>query len=201
VIGEIGLRWIVTLAFAAAGAFCLYRCVRHGSAAHRVCDVLHALMCAAMVAMAWPGAMNVARIPQIVFFTVAAAWFAGLLVIGRRAAGRLSLGHHALMMAGMAWMVLVMPSAMSGTMTSESASGEHAGMAMGGTTTMTGDAPAHVTIVAVVLAAVFLVAGTTWLARAIDTGRTESTLRLPAAGLAVNGVMSLGMALMATLLI
>jgi hypothetical protein len=199
VITEVGLRWIVTVAFAAAGAFCLYRCVRHGSAVHRVCDVLHALMCAAMVAMAWPGAMNVARIPQIVFFAVAALWFAGMLVLGRK--NRLSLGHHALMMAGMAWMVLVMPWAMSGRATSASASGDHAGMAMGGTTTMIGDAPAHVTIVAGVLAVVFLVAGISWLARAIDTGRGDSTLRLRTAGLTVNGVMSLGMALMATLLI
>ncbi len=198
---ETGLRWIVTLAFAAAGAFCLYRCLRHGSAAHRVCDVLHALMCAGMVAMAWPAAMTVARVPQIVLFAVAAVWFAGMLVIGRR--NRLSLGVHALMMAGMAWMVLVMPWAMAGTPTSApaAASGDHAGMAMGGTVTMLGDAPAHVTIVAVVLALVFLVAGTGWLARAIDTGRGDRRLRLPTAGLAVNGVMSLGMALMATLLI
>ena len=198
-ITEVGLRWIVTVAFAAAGAFCLYRCVRHGSAVHRVCDVLHALMCAAMVAMAWPGAMNVARIPQIVFFAVAALWFAGMPVMGRK--NWLSLGHHALMMAGMAWMVLVMSWAMSGPVTSASASGEHAGMAMGGTTTMIGDAPAHVTIVAGVLAVVFLVAGISWLARAIDTGRGDSTLRLRTAGLTVNGVMSLGMALMATVLI
>jgi len=199
VITEIGLRWIVTLAFAAAGAFCLYRCVRHGSAVHRVRDVLHLLMCAGMVAMAWPGAMHVARIPQIVVFAVAAAWFAGMLVVGRK--NRLSPGHHALMMAGMAWMVRVMPLAMSGTATPASGSDEHAGMAMGATTTMTGDTPAHVTIVAVVLAVVFLAAGISRLARAIDTGRGDSTPRLRTAGLGVDGVMSLGMALMATLLI
>ncbi|MEV6871807.1 DUF5134 domain-containing protein [Amycolatopsis sp. NPDC051128] len=204
-IGELGLRWIFTLAFAAAGAFCLYRCVRHGTVAHRVCDALHALMCAAMVAMAWPAAMNVARVPQILFFAVAALWFAGMLVAGRGGSGRLSLGHHALMMAGMAWMVLVMPLAMSGTMTSAPASapasGDHAGMTMGAATTMMGDAPAHVTIVAAVLAVVFLVAGTAWMARAIDAGRGDSTLRLRTAGLVANAVMSLGMALMAAVLV
>jgi hypothetical protein len=202
VIGELGLRWIVTLAFAAAGAFCLYRCVRHGSATHRVCDVLHALMCAGMVAMAWPAAMNVARVPQIVFFAVAALWFAGMVVAGRK--NRLALGYHALMMAGMAWMVLVMPLVMSGAMTASSSgagSGDHAGMAMGGATTMIGDSPAHVTIVAAVLAVVFLVAGTAWMARAVDAGRGDSSLRLPTAGLIANGVMGLGMALMAAVLI
>src|SRR4051812_47717582 len=144
-IGELGLRWIVTLAFAAAGAFCLYRCVRQGSAAHRVCDVLHALMCAGMVAMAWPAAMDVARVPQIVFLAVAALWFAGMVVAGRK--NRLALGYHALMMAGMAWMVLVMPLAMAGAMPASSGagSGDHAGMAMGGATTMIGDSPVHVT--------------------------------------------------------
>jgi uncharacterized protein DUF5134 len=201
VIGELGLRWIFTLAFAAAGAFCLYRCVRHGTAAHRVCDALHALMCAAMVAMAWPAAMNVARVPQILFFAVAALWFAGMIVAGRGGSGRLSLGHHALMMAGMAWMVLVMPLAMSGTASTPASGDHHAGMTMGGTTTMIGDAPAHVTIVAAVLAVVFLVAGTAWMARAIDAGRGDRTIRLGTAGLVANAVMSLGMALMAAVLV
>jgi hypothetical protein len=203
VIGELGLRWIVTLAFAAAGAFCLYRCVRQGSAAHRVCDVLHALMCAGMVAMAWPAAMDVARVPQIVFFAVAALWFAGMVVAGRT--NRLALGYHALMMAGMAWMVLVMPLAMAGAMPASSGagsgSGDHAGMAMGGATTMIGDSPVHVTIVAAVLTVVFLVAGTAWMARAVDAGRGDSSLRLRTAGLVTNGVMGLGMALMAAVLI
>jgi hypothetical protein len=107
-------------------------------------------------------------------------------------------------MAGMAWMVLVMPLVMAGAMTAASSgagSGDHAGMAMGGTTTMIGDSPAHVTIVAAVLAVVFLVAGTAWMARAVDAGRGDSSLRLPTAGLIANGVMGLGMALMAAVLI
>jgi hypothetical protein len=203
-ITETGLRWIVTLAFVATGAFCLYRLVRHGSAVHRVCDVLHVLMSAGMVAMAWPGAMNFARVPQVLLFAAAAAWFVGMLVLGGEGHAthrRLSLGHYALMMGGMAWMVLVMPLAMTGMVMSAPASGEHAGMSMGGGLMMGGNAPLHVVIVAVVLAAVLLVAGIGWLAQAIDTGRADGTLRLRTAGLAVDGVMSLGMALMAAVLI
>ncbi|WP_236796323.1 DUF5134 domain-containing protein [Amycolatopsis sp. GM8] len=187
-ITELGLRWGVTLVFAVAGGFCLYRCLSHGPATHRVADVLHTLMCAGMVAMSWPAGMNFAHVPQLLLFSAAAVWFVGMLVLGtdgHGAHGRLSLGHHALMMAGMAWMVLVMPSAMSG-------------MTMSG---MTMDTPAHVVIVAVVLALVFLVAGVGWLAHAVDTGRGEGTVRLRTAGLAVDGVMSLGMGLMAALLI
>ncbi|GAB3002764.1 DUF5134 domain-containing protein [Amycolatopsis acidiphila] len=180
-----GLRWIVTVVFAAVGVFCLYRCVRHGPPMRRTCDVLHVLMCAGMVAMAWPAAMGVARVPQVLLFAAAAAWFVGMLVLGTEghgSHGRLSLGHHALMMGGMAWTLLAMPMAMAGM-------------------TMSTDTPPHVVIVAVVLTAVFVLAGVGRLARAIDAGRGEGRLRLRTAGLAVDGVMSLGMALMTALLI
>lgn len=203
-ITELGLRWIVTAVFVVIGGFCVYRCVRHGPAAHRVADVLHVLMSAGMVAMAWPAGMTFARVPQLLLFTAAAAWFVGMLVLGRadrgehRTHSRGSLGHHALMMAGMAWMVLAMPSTMPGM--TMPATGEHAGHT-GGATTMAGNSPPHVVFIAVVLAVVFLGAGIAWLARAIDAGRGEGTLRLRTVGLAVDGVMSLGMALMAALLI
>ncbi|GHF42270.1 hypothetical protein FHX82_005082 [Amycolatopsis bartoniae] len=194
-IPEPALRWIVTVAFAATGVFCLYRCLRHGSATHRVSDVLHVLMCAGMIAMAWPAGMTFARVPQVLLFSAAAVWFVGVLVLGHAGAhGRLSLGQHALMMGGMAWMVLVMPSAMAGT-TMTAASGEHAAMSGGGSSSP------GVAAAAVVLAGVFLVAGTAWLARAIDSGRAEHRLRLGIAGHAAEAVMSLGMALMAGLLV
>ncbi|KAA9154667.1 DUF5134 domain-containing protein [Amycolatopsis acidicola] len=201
-IPEPTLRWILTIAFAAVGAFCVYRCVRHGGAAHRVSDLLHIAMCAGMIAMAWPAGMNLARVPQILLFSAAAVWFAGLLVFDVRGHhGKLSLGYHAAMLAAMAWMVLVMPAPMSGmTMAEMPTGGEHAGMSMGAGT-MTLDAPPHVTVVALVLTAGFLVAGVFWLARAIDTARVADGPRLPAAGLAVDAVMGLGMAVMTGLLI
>ncbi|GAA1974632.1 DUF5134 domain-containing protein [Amycolatopsis minnesotensis] len=204
-IAEIGLRWILTAVFAATGVFCAYRCVRHGTAATRVSDALHVLMCAGMVAMAWPAAMTFARIPQTVLFAAAAAWFAGALVLrggAHRDHGSTSHAHHALMMAGMAWMVFMMPSAMSGmVMSAPEHGGEHAGMAMGDGMTMSGSAPPHVAIVAGVLALLFLVAGTGRLARAIDFGRADHRPNLRTAGLAVESAMSLGMAVMAVAMI
>ena len=200
-ITEPALRWIVTVAFAATGVFCLYRCLRHGSGTHRVGDVLHVLMCAGMIAMAWPAGMTFARVPQVLLFSAAAVWFTGVLVLGSAGAhGRLSLGQHALMMGGMAWMVLVMPAAMAGMTMTPAASGEHA--AHGGAAMQMGASSSPgVAAVAVVLAVVFLVAGTAWLARALDSGRTERGLRLGTAGHAADAVMSLGMALMAVLLV
>lgn len=204
-IAETGLRWLLTAAFVATGAFCAYRCFRHGTAATRFSDVLHVLMCAGMVAMVWPAAMTFARIPQTILFTAAAAWFAGTLVVRRGDHGDhagAAHAHHAVMMAGMAWMVFVMPSAMSGmVMSAPEHGGEHAGMDMGDGMTMSGSAPPHVAIVAGILAVLFLVAGTGWLARAIDLGRADDRMKLRTAGLAAEGVMSLGMAVMAVAMI
>lgn len=202
-ISQPALRWILTVAFAAAGVFCSYRCFRHGPALHRVSDALHLAMCAGMIAMAWPTAMNLARIPQILVFGFAALWFLGLLVFDVRGRhGRLSLGYHALMLAAMAWMVLVMPSAMTGTSTAGMPEGgEHAGMSMGGGAMTTVGAPPHVVVIAIVLTVVFAGAGVCWLARAIDTARVLGAPRLTAAGLAVDAVMGLGMAVMTGLLI
>ncbi|QWF85271.1 DUF5134 domain-containing protein [Amycolatopsis sp. CA-230715] len=204
-IAELGLRWILTAVFVATGAFCGYRCLRHGTPAARVSDVLHVIMCAGMVAMAWPAAMTFARIPQTVLFAAAAAWFAGALILrsgdhdDHRGTAH---AHHALMMAGMAWMVFMMPSAMSGmVMSAPEHGGEHAGMAMGDGMTMSGSAPPHVAIVAGILAVLFLVAGTGWLARAIDLGRADHRPDLRTAGLAAEGAMSLGMAVMALAMI
>lgn len=204
-ITDIGLRWILTAVFAATGVFCGYRCLRHGTAGARVSDLLHVLMCAGMVAMAWPAAMAFARVPQTILFAAAAAWFAGALVVRRGDHGDhsgVAHAHHALMMAGMAWMVFVMPSAMSGmVMSAAEHGGEHAGMAMGDGMTMSGSAPPHVAIVAGILAVLFLVAGTGWLARAIDLGRADHRPNLRTTGLAAEGAMSLGMAVMTVAMI
>lgn len=201
-IAEAGLRWILTLLFAAAGAFCLYRCARRPGVSGRVADALHAAMCVGMVTMAWPATMTFARMPQVVLFAAAAGWFAVSAALGM-GHGRLPGAHHALMMAGMAWMAFVMPSAMAGmTMSATAMGGEHAGMDMGDAgMTMTGHAPGHVVAVAAVLAVVFLVAGVAWLARAIDHARTVARPGRREVGLAMEGVMSLGMAVMAVAMI
>lgn len=182
-ITEAGPRWLVTIAFAGVALFCLYRCLRGGPVGGRVGDVLHVLMCAGMIAMAWPAATNFAHVPQLLLFALAAVWFVGMTVFGvscHEAHNRFALGHHALMMGGMAWMLLVMPTAMAG---------------------MTMSTPKQVAIVGVVLAVVFLVAGVGRLAHAVDTGRARPARWMPTAGQAADGVMSLGMALMAALLV
>ncbi|ATY11516.1 DUF5134 domain-containing protein [Amycolatopsis sp. AA4] len=201
-ITEPGLRWILTVLFAAAGAFCLYRCVRRTGWNGRVADALHAAMCVGMVTMAWPATMTFARIPQVVLFAAAAGWFAVSAAWGF-GHGRLPGAHHALMMAGMAWMAFAMPSAMAGmTMSAAAMGGEHAGMDMGDASmTMTGHAPAQVVVVAAVLAVVFLVAGIAWLARAIDHARTVARPGRREIGLVMEGVMSLGMSVMAVAMI
>jgi hypothetical protein len=193
-----GLRWIVTALFFLTGAFCAYRCLRPGSARDRAGDVLHVVMCAAMVAMAWPATMSVARWPQTVFFALAALWF---LVTALRGAhdghgGRRVALYHVVMMAAMAWMVFVMPRAM----------GAVAGP--GGTTDMPGmpgmsmsasaagsSVPLDVTAVALVLVVVFVVAGLAFLSRAIDDARASRPV-LRSLGGGANGVMALGMGLM-----
>ncbi|MCR6487881.1 DUF5134 domain-containing protein [Amycolatopsis sp. OK19-0408] len=194
-----GLRWILTAMFALTGAFCAYRCLRQGTAAERAGDVLHVVMCVAMVAMAWPATMSIARWPQTVFFVLAAVWFA--VVAGTGAAhadhgGRRVAVYHVVMMAAMAWMVFVMPRAMSGMAgpggTMEMAG--HEGMAMP-VSGAAGSTPADVTTVALVLVAVFVVAGLVFLSRAIDDARaSRPPLRSLSGG--ANGVMALGMGLM-----
>ncbi|MEA5362920.1 DUF5134 domain-containing protein [Amycolatopsis sp., V23-08] len=194
-----GLRWILTILFVLTGAFCAYRCVRQGSVPERVGDVLHVVMCVAMVAMAWPVGMGIARLPQTVVFGLAAAWFAGVAATGASHAdhgGRRAAVYHVVMMAAMAWMVFVMPRAMGGM------SGGGGTMDMPGHPGMSmpagpagGGSPVDVTIVALVLLVVFVVAGLVFLARAIDEARASGP-PLRSLGRGADGVMALGMGLM-----
>ncbi|WP_410643321.1 DUF5134 domain-containing protein [Amycolatopsis sp. lyj-346] len=192
-----GLRWILTAVFAAAGAFCLYRCVRRGPVTSRIADVLHAVMCAAMAAMAWPATMSVARVPQLVLFGLAAGWFAVVAVRGGAVhdghEGRWQSGYHAVMMAAMAWMVFAMPRAMVGGSGTTDVSGHHGGSAA--MTSTAGSAPVDVLIVALVLAAVFCLAGIAFLARAIDGARVARP-SVRTTGWGADGLMGLGTTLM-----
>jgi hypothetical protein len=58
-----------------------------------------------------------------------------------------------------------------------------------------------VAVIAVVLTVAFAVAGVFWLVRAIGAVRVAGGSRLPAASLAADAVMGLGMAVMTGLLI
>ena len=106
-IQDMTLRWVVTLLFVFSAGVCVQAIVanRH-SAANVVSHALHAIMAVAMAVMAWPrGAELPPRAPMI-FFLVAALWFAvsTARVAGHRAANV----YHAFMMLAMSWMYAAM---------------------------------------------------------------------------------------------
>jgi hypothetical protein len=193
------LAWIFTVALAAAGAVYLCRGVRRGPDAEHVSGVLHFVLCGGMIMMAWPGTASFARLPQVLLFSLVAAWFAGSAVFDRPGhPGKGSVVFHVGMPVVMVWMVLVMPAAMRGGSTPPPAEGAHAGMSMGDTA-MAASAPTLV--VAALLTAAFAVAGAFWMVRAITTARRGGGSRSSAAGLFADAVMSIGMAVMTGLLI
>lgn len=111
-IADLALRWTVTVLFSASFAAHLY-----GLVAQRdrwICTIerlLHVVMCAAMVVMAWPTGMKLPTVGPMVFFLAAAAWF--VLVASHLFSGddgRLANGYHATMMAAVAWLYAVMAS-------------------------------------------------------------------------------------------
>ncbi|WP_328470639.1 DUF5134 domain-containing protein [Streptomyces sp. NBC_00448] len=199
-----GLRWILTVLFAAVTLLSVARALRPGqarAAAERTTHALHALMGTAMAVMVWPRGMDVPATPQAVFFLLAAAWFVvAALLRGRwiwRGPGEA--GHprthvvlHAVMMGGMAWMLLAMPDDMSSGPSPAGGSGAMAdmpGMDMsgpGGGMSMQLHGTSH--SVAVVLLVVFVVMGLWWLSRAFDTARLAPAVpEPPAVGPAVPG--------------
>ncbi|MEU8632638.1 DUF5134 domain-containing protein [Amycolatopsis sp. NPDC048633] len=185
-ITAVGLRWVVTALCGLTGALCAYRGLNRVSFRDRMGDLLHVVMSVAMVAMAWPATMSVARVPQIVFFALAAVWFVTVSVAGAAHddhGGRGVAAHHVVMMAAMAWMVFVMPRAMGGMHPMPEMS-------------MPRDSvPADVTTVAVVLVVLFVVTGLTFLARAIGAAWTFGPV-IRTLGAGTDGLMALCMALM-----
>ena len=106
-IHDLALRWLVTALFVFSAAVCVRSIVanRH-SATSLVSHLLHALMAIAMAVMAWPrGAELPTRAPMI-FFALAALWFAVITL--RTSAHRAANGYHTLMMLAMAWMYAAM---------------------------------------------------------------------------------------------
>lgn len=103
-IGDLALRWTVTVLFGASFAGHVYGLIAQGG--RWICTVerlLHIVMCAAMVVMAWPVAVELPTIGPMVFFLAAAVWF--VLVATHVFSGdtdRLTNGYHAIMMAAVA---------------------------------------------------------------------------------------------------
>jgi len=115
-IQDMTLRWVVTLLFVFSAGVCVQTIVanrhsadhatRRHSADKVISHSLHAIMAVAMAVMAWPrGAELPPRAPMI-FFLVAALWFA---VSTARAAGhRAANVYHGFMMLAMSWMYAAM---------------------------------------------------------------------------------------------
>ncbi len=110
-IHDLALRWVVTLLFVFSAAVCVSAIASHrhageSSKAGMVSHSLHAIMAVAMAVMAWPrGAELPTRAPMI-FFALAAVWFA--VVTARTSGHRVANSYHTLMMLAMAWMYAAM---------------------------------------------------------------------------------------------
>ncbi|WP_269855523.1 DUF5134 domain-containing protein [Streptomyces sp. RPT161] len=196
-----GLRWTLTLLFAAVTAYSAARTLRPGRAhggstvAERVTHSVHALMGLAMIAMVWPWGMRLPTTPQVVVFSLASAWFvASALLHGRWVWGSDGDGHprlhgvpHAVMMGAMAWMLAVMPGATHRSHGSGGSSGSMAdmpGMDMPGSGGNAMPMSLHGVArpIAVALLVVFVVMALWWLSRAFDTASApESAAAAPGA--------------------
>lgn len=126
-ISDLALRWIVTLLFLFSAGVCVSAMVRNRhSRENLISHSLHAIMALAMAVMAWPrGAELPSRAPMI-FFLIAAGWFA--VVTLRTSGHRAANAYHTLMMLAMSWMY----AAMGGLPLRREESDASAGMDMAG---------------------------------------------------------------------
>ena len=221
-IAATGLRWILTLTFAALAAYGTWRAVRAPRVTGRVSHLLHVVMAVAMAVMAWPRGMEAPAAPQIAFFTAATLWYPAVALLGRdRTSSRArELAHafpHAAAMAGMAWMLVAMDRAMDAM---DGMGGAHGAAASGGgghagghhhgggtdsLATMSLTEPGA-RLAAGLLAAFFLACALWWLARGFDHARAvPEPARATgdahqAYDLICHGAMALGMAVMFVLM-
>ncbi|CAM4217008.1 hypothetical protein MB901379_02371 [Mycobacterium basiliense] len=108
-IHDLGLRWVVTVLFAlSAGGFILAVGGGHRRATSIVGQLLHIVMAAAMIAMAWPGGARLPTTAPMMFFLFAAVWFSVVALSRAGARHRVVNSYHTLMMLAMAWMYAVM---------------------------------------------------------------------------------------------
>jgi hypothetical protein len=106
-IQDVTLRWVVTLLFVfSAGVYVQAIAANRHSGTNVIGDSLHAIMAVAMAVMAWPSGAELPTRAPMVFFAVAAIWFAVIAV--RDSSRRWGSVYHALMMLAMAWMYAAM---------------------------------------------------------------------------------------------
>lgn len=108
-IDNLALRWVVTLLFALSITGLVYLIVsnRHRWTA-MVGHVLHIVMSAAMLVMAWPMGARLPTVGPMVFFMLAAAWYVAMVILADARPGRVANVYHVFMMSAMAWMYAVM---------------------------------------------------------------------------------------------
>ena len=140
--GDVALQWVVTILFGASTATYVYILVaQRGRWTNPVNHILHLVMSAAMILMAWGVGMSSPTLAPMIFFLLAGLWFGH--AAGRTstpADDRLTNGYYAVMMAAMAWMFAVMSGGLAGQIahTSDYAEPAAAAMDMSGA-----DMPAH----------------------------------------------------------
>ena len=106
-INDLALRWIVTLLFVFSAVVSLVGIARNRHCTtNLISNALHAVMAIAMAVMAWPRGAELPTRPPMIFFLLAAVWFAVLTV--RDAGHRVANLYHVLMMGAMAWMYAAM---------------------------------------------------------------------------------------------
>jgi hypothetical protein len=98
--------WAVTVIFVGTAVYAIIRAGSGLEVVTRISQLLHAVMALAMIAMTWLSQPDWLGWLQLAGFAVAGGWYLLPGVRGRCAQD--FAGTHAVMMFGMAWMVLVM---------------------------------------------------------------------------------------------
>lgn len=107
-IDDLALRWVVTVLFTLSALECLYAiAVTHRRVPSVVGHGLHFVMAVAMAVMAWPRGAELPTTGPMVFFLLAAVWFAVMASVAEPANRAVNV-YHAAMMLAMAWMYAVM---------------------------------------------------------------------------------------------
>jgi uncharacterized protein DUF5134 len=130
--GDIALRWVVTLLYGASTATYVYILVaQRGRWTNPVNHLLHLVMSVAMISMAWGVGMSLPTFAPMIFFLLAGLWFGRTAGRTSTPAGdRLTNGYYAVMMAAMAWMFAVMSGGLAGQIARTSDHAEPAAAAM-----------------------------------------------------------------------
>ncbi len=181
--GDLALRWIVTVLFGASIATYVYILVaQHGRRTNTVNHLLHLTMATAMILMAWGVGMNPPTVGPMIFFLLAGVWFARASARKSTATGdRLTNGYSAVMMVAMAWMFAVMNGSLPGHIghsfdhaQSGSLAMNMSGMQMSADEmSPTGPGPAWITTVNWIAAFGFAVVALYWACRYFAERRTK----------------------------